>query len=278
MTDPWLAPTDLGVVTGEAVAVDVRPTGYALRAAGAAIDVAAEVLLAIGLLIGIGLLSLVAGLDDGLGSALAVIVLVFSFVIAPTVVETATRGRSLGKLVVGGRIVRVDGGAISARHAFIRALVGTVELVATFGGVAALTGLVTRKAQRLGDLLAGTISQLERVPRVPSTAFSVPAELRDWSMSADVARLPDRLARRIASFLIQSGRMSATSRGRLAADLLAEAAPYVQPMPDAAPPLVLAAVAAIRRERELAALTAERARMERLADVLSGNPNGFPDR
>ena len=278
MTESWIAPTDLGIVTGEAVTVDVRPTGYALRAAGAAIDVVAEVLLAIGLLLGIGVLSLVAGLDDGLGSALAVIVLVFSFVIAPAVLETATHGRSLGKLVVGGRIVRVDGGAISARHAFIRALTGTVELVVTFGGIAALTGLVTRKAQRLGDLLAGTVSQLERMPRVPSTAFSVPAELRDWSATADVARLPDRLARRIASFLIQSGRMSATSRDRLATDLLAEAAPFVAPIPDAAPRLVLAAVAAVRRERELAALTAEQARMQRLGGVLTANPNGFPDR
>lgn len=278
MTESWIVPTDLGIVTGEAVTVHVRPTGYALRAAGAAIDVAAEVLLAIGLFLGIGVLSLTAGLDDGLGSALAVIVLVFSFVIAPAVLETATHGRSLGKLVVGGRIVRVDGGAISARHAFIRALTGTVELVVTFGGIAALTGLVTPKAQRLGDLLAGTVSQLERMPRVPSTAFSVPAELRDWSTTADVARLPDRLARRIASFLIQSGRMSAASRDRLATDLLAEAAPFVVPVPDAAPRLVLAAVAAVRRERELTALTAEQTRMQRLGDVLTANPNGFPDR
>ena len=42
----------------------------------------------------------------------------------PTVVETLTRGRTLGKLALGLRVVRDDGGPITARHALTRALVG----------------------------------------------------------------------------------------------------------------------------------------------------------
>ena len=35
----------------------------------------------------------------------------------------------LGRLAVGSRIVRIDGGAAGFRHAFIRALVGVIEIV-----------------------------------------------------------------------------------------------------------------------------------------------------
>src|ERR687886_1536271 len=229
------APEDLGIVTGEAVALDVRPTGFVLRAAGAILDWVAEVLLFIGLLLGITALGDALGSDSAVTSALVIVDLVVAFVIAPTVVETATRGRSLGKLAVGARIVRDDGGAISARHAFVRALMGVVEVTFTLGSVAVVVGLFNRKAKRLGDLLAGTVSQHERVPRPPVNAIGVPESLLGWSARADVARLPDGLSRRIAAFLAQARRMAPESRARLAAALAAEAAPYVAPRPDAHP-------------------------------------------
>ena len=272
------APDDLGIVTGEAVALDVRPTGFVLRAAGAAIDWVAEVLLFVGLLLGIAALGRLVGSDGAVASALVIVALVVSFVIAPTVVETASRGRSLGKLVVGARVVRDDGGAIAARHAFVRALTGVIEITFTLGSLAALVGLFNRRAKRLGDLLAGTVSQHERVPRPPVNAFGVPEPLLDWSTKADVARLPDALSRRIAAFLAQARRMTPASRERLAAALAAEAAPYVAPLPDIDPELLLAGVAALRRERELRALTLERERFSRLEQVLTSNPHGFPDR
>jgi uncharacterized RDD family membrane protein YckC len=272
------APDDLGIVTGEAVALDVRPTGFVLRAAGAILDWLAEVLLFVGLLLAITAFGDAVGSDGAVTSALVIVALVVSFVIAPTVVETATRGRSLGKLAVGARIVRDDGGAITARHAFVRALTGVVEVTFTFGSVAALVGLFNRKAKRLGDLLAGTVSQHERVPRPPVNAVGVPEPLLDWSARADVARLPDGLSRRIATFLAQAGRMAPESRARLAAALAAEAAPFVSPLPETDPELLLAGVAALRRERELRALTLERERFGRLEEVLTRNPHGFPDR
>ena len=114
---------DLSVVIGEAVALDVRPTSFALRAAGAAIDVVAESVLTLGLLIGALLLGQALGADAELTRPIVVVVLVLGLVVAPAVVEMATRGRSLGRLAVGARVVRLDGGAISARHAFILSLI-----------------------------------------------------------------------------------------------------------------------------------------------------------
>ena len=204
MADQQVEYDDLGIVTGEAVALDVRPTSWVLRAAGALIDGIAELGLFLALLFGITALSAAAGIDDALSRALVIVDAVLSFVLVPTVLEAGTRGKSLGKLAVGARIVRDDGGGIAPRHAFIRALAGFVELLSTVGGLAAVVGLLNRRSKRLGDYLAGTVSQYERVPKAPANAAGVPESLAEWAAVADVARLPDRLSRRIAAFLAQA--------------------------------------------------------------------------
>lgn len=268
---------DLGIVTGEAVALEVRSTSFPLRALGALIDFLCDLGLFLALMFGVIALGLVSG-DQALSRALLIVDLVLSFIIAPTVLETATRGRSVGKFAVGARIVRDDGGAIAMRHAFIRALSGLVEIVMTLGGMAAVVGILNRRSKRVGDLLAGTVSQHERVPRPVSNAVGVPESLTEWAAIADVARLPDPLARRIAAFLAQAPRMVPASRARLAEALAAEAAPYVAPAVETTPELLLAAVAAIRRDREFTALMLERERFEQLSATLSATPHGFPDR
>lgn len=269
---------ELGIVTGEAVALDVRATSYVLRAAGTIIDWLVELALFVLLLLGILGLTDWFGLDSAAPKALTIAAFVLSFVLLPTLLETALRGRSLGKLAVGARVVRDDGGAIGARHAFVRALAGVLEITMTLGGLAALVGLLNRRSKRLGDYLAGTVSQHERVPEPPPAAFGVPVELQGWAQVADVARLPDPLARRIARFLAQAPKLRQESRIRLAAQLADEVRPFVAPVPDAAPEALLAGVAVLRRERELRGLELERERVARLEPQLTANPNGFPDR
>lgn len=266
------------LITGEAVALDLRPTGYVLRAAGAAIDV----ILYFGgyflLLLVISSFAGGLGLDDALLTAVAVAVLVVCVVVVPTAVELLSRGRSLGRLAVGARIVRDDGGAIGFRHAFIRSLTAVLELFMTFGGVAALVGLLDPRARRLGDMLAGTYSQHERIPRSVPPSYGVPQELEVWAQTADVARMPDALARRLGHFLQQAGGFAPATRARLAQELAAEASAYVSPLPATSPELLIAAVVAVRREREAVALQGEQAARERLAPVLRGIPRGLPDR
>ena len=266
------------LITGEAVALDLRPAGFVLRAAGAAIDLVTYlvVYLAIVLLVLSPLGS--AFLDQATQSAVAIGALVFCIVVVPMTVELLTQGRSLGKLAVGARVVRDDGGSIGFRHAFIRALTGVIEVFLTLGGIAALVGLLNTKAKRLGDFMAGTYSQNERVPKVVPPVFGVPLELLEWSKTADVARMPAGLSRRIAQFLRQSGGHSPTSRSRISRDLANEAARYVSPVPEGSAELFLAAVAALRRDREYAALHLEREHLDRLAPALDGMPHGFPDR
>jgi uncharacterized RDD family membrane protein YckC len=269
---------DLEQMTGEAVGLDLRPTSFILQAAGAIIDVLAS--LALLAVIAFALFSpLVSGLfDTSTKTALSISAAVFCLIVAPAAVETLTHGKSLGRLAVGARIVRNDGGAIGFRHAFIRALTGSLEIYSTFGGIAGLVGLLNSRSQRLGDLLAGTYSQNERISRVAAPVYGIPNELLAWSATADVARMPDGLSRRISQFLAQSTRLSPDARNRLSAELAAEASRYVSPLPRANAELFLAAVRVLRRQRELRALELRAEQLKRLEPVLTALPHGFVER
>lgn len=267
------APTlleDDELITGEAVALDLRPTDFILRAAGAAIDFVVYFAVWFGLLLAFSTPWLSWMIPSALVQVALIASIVLCWVVIPAVVETASKGKSLGRLAVGARIVRDDGGAIGARHAFIRSMIGVLEIVMTLGSLAALVGLVNARSKRLGDFVAGTYSQHERIARYEPAVFGVPPELAEWAQTADVARMPDPLARRVAQFLRQARHLTPTTRERVARDLGNEVARYVYPVPPAHPELFLAAVAAKRREREAAALALQAERLERLRPTLYG--------
>lgn len=269
---------DAELMTGEAVGLDLRPTSFVLRAAGAIIDFLLSIGLWLLILFAISTPFFSALLDEASGAAVTIAGLVFCVVVIPTAVETITQGKSLGRLAVGARIVRDDGGSIGFRHAFIRALIGVLEIFSTLGGIAALVALLNGRSKRLGDLLAGTYSQNERISRATPPVFGVPVQLIEWSRTADVARMPDGLARRVAQFLGQASHLTPDARDRLARQLAGEVARYVSPVPREDAELFLAAVTAVRRDREYLALQLERRRLEQLAPVLTGLPHGFPER
>lgn len=198
------------VLTGEAVALDLQPIGLGMRVLGGFIDA----VLAWALYLAVLLWGVTSLIDAGiLGQEtfqiVAIVLLVVCFAVLPITVETLTRGRSLGKLAAGGRIVRTDGGAIGFRHAFIRGLVGVLEVYMSFGGIALLVGVFTPRAQRLGDLVAGTYSERARRPALPPPAPGVPEPLAAWAEIADVARLPDRLDAQVTRFAAGASRMGA---------------------------------------------------------------------
>ncbi|MGP6171495.1 RDD family protein [Microbacterium sp. A204] len=252
------------VLSGEAVAIDVQPLGFFMRALGALIDmVVGWVLFALFLWLRIWLLG-VGVIDSSIDGILNITAMVVCFVIVPIVMEVALRGRSLGKLAVGGRIVRLDGGAAGFRQAFIRALIGVLEIYMTFGAIAILSGAFTARSQRLGDLVAGTYSQRVRTPKLLPLVPVLPPALAGWAQIADVARMPDRLARRISQFLQHAEKMSPSARARVAQDLVAESSAYVSPQPAAHPEQLLIAITVLRRERERRALAIADARTEKL--------------
>lgn len=265
------------ILTGEAVALDVQPLGFFLRALGALIDVLCGVaLLVLFFLVGD---RLVGGLQlDALSPIVTITMLVLVLVVIPTAVETLSRGRSVGKLVVGGRIVRDDGGATGFRQAFIRALLGVLEIWFTFGALAGVVATFTPRSTRLGDMVAGTYCERTRAPKLPAPAGPVPPELEEWAALADVARLPDRVARRAGQFARSAAAMDPAARLRAAAAVAAEVSPFVSPVPAADPETFVRAVVALRRDREYTALRRVDERASALANAAGEFPRGFPER
>ncbi|MBO9555515.1 RDD family protein [Cellulomonas sp.] len=266
-----------GVVIGEGVLLDSQPASPISRVLAALLDL---------VVLGAGLFALVfvAGisgvLDSEDGSAIFGIVIIATItVIVPTTVETLTRGRSVGKLAVGIRVVRDDGGPVVLRQAFVRALVGVVELWMTLGSVALIASIVHPQGKRLGDMLAGTYALRVRGATKMRTAAPMPPWLAGWAARADIARLPDGLALSVRQFLVRAAKLHPASRVQLGEQLTAEVQRYVHPLPPPGthPEAFLTAVLAERRERELRTRLTAAHRDALEADLLHRLPYGVPD-
>lgn len=263
------------VVTGEAVVLELKPAGFAARGLSVLIDVVAQIALAILLLLLIG--NLFDGVfDDAFTRALGLVVVVLLLLVLPVTVETLTRGKSLGRLVMGLRIVRDDGGAIRFRHAFIRGMLAILEIYLLVGSLAFLVSVFNERSKRLGDLLAGTYAMRERVVARPRAVLVMPPRLEAWAATADIGRLPDALARRMSQFLAQAPRLTPSARTALSLDLASEASHHVSPGPpaDTPPEEFLHAVIAARRDRDYAAMMRQRERTESTAKRVHTLPYG----
>ena len=256
--------TDDDLVTGEAVALDLPPAGVGPRMASALIDVLATILLFVVLTI---LLAVAAArTDDALAAVAALVALIVSLLVYPTALETLTRGRSLGKLALGLRVVRDDAGPISFQHAFVRALIGVVELYLLVGSPAFFSALLSSRGKRLGDYAAGTYVVRERVRLQLPPPAAMPPQLAGWAAAADMTSLPTGLALAVRQFLGRLPQIDPASRAGLGERLAREVGRYVAPAPPPGTPpeAFLAAVVASRRQRDAARLAREAALRSRL--------------
>lgn len=242
-------PEDL-IVTGEAVALEVRPASFMLRLVGALIDAACY--LAVLVAIAVGLLATIDYVNEARLMTIYIVTLVAVVVIAPTLVETLTRGRSLGKLATGIRIVRDDGGPVRFRHAFIRALTSLGEIWMTLGSVAIITAVLNSRGKRVGDLLAGTYAARVRGADRRTPPLLMPPELAAWARSADIRAMPDGVALAARRFLDRTGDLAPAARAELGRQLAATIEPLVAPPAPwgTHPERFLAAVLVARRDRE----------------------------
>ncbi|MEU6768840.1 RDD family protein [Streptomyces sp. NPDC046853] len=240
------------LVTGEAVALELRPAKLPSRGLAVLIDLA--VIWAVYLGVTIGIVASTSSLDDAAAAAVAVASFVLILVGGPIAVETLSHGRSLGKMACGLRVVRDDGGPIRFRHALVRGAVGVVEILLTFGVVACIASLVSARGRRLGDVFAGTLVVRERVP-TGQTAFIPPPPpwLAGRFSGLDLSGVPEGLWLAIRQYLTRMGQLDPqvgwAMAERLAGDLAERTgAPAPQGVPPAA---YLAAVVQERQARDV---------------------------
>lgn len=260
------------LVTGDAVVLELPEASAATRMVSAVVDGLVQVAVLVAELVVV--LPLVLSDDTSLVGAITISSIALILVGLPTAVETLTRGRSLGRLVVGNRVVRDDGGPVRFRQALVRALTGVGELWLTGGAVALIASLANRRSKRLGDLLAGTVVVRERAARQETRPPVMPPQLEAWARSADVTSLPPGLALACRQLLARAERLHPSSRRRLGEQLLADLRTHVfpPPPPGASAERVVAAVLAERRRRDLARLRAQEERRRRDADELHRLP------
>lgn len=243
------------LVTGEAVALDLQLAKLPSRGLAHAVDAVVQVAILLALTIALSIAG--AGLDEAMTAAIVLVTYVAVTVGYPVLCETLTRGRTLGKMALGLRVVREDGGPITFRHALVRGLARVfidLPLLGTLGFIGIFVSLASPKGKRVGDYLAGTVVIRTRVPRHATPVIMMPPQLAGWAAQLDLSGLPDTVALSARQFLARYGELNPGVRDTIGDDLTNEVARHVQAPPPPGVPswAYLSAVLAERRGREQA--------------------------
>ncbi|GAA4841519.1 RDD family protein [Algivirga pacifica] len=88
---------------------------------------------------------------------LAWIFVLLIFILYPIFMEHLTSGQTLGKKIVGIRVIKADGSQLSIQDLFIRVVFGLFEIYSSSGTVALIVAGISENRQRIGDSVAGTV-------------------------------------------------------------------------------------------------------------------------
>ncbi|MDF5751382.1 RDD family protein [Spongiactinospora sp. TRM90649] len=238
------------VVIGEAVVVEVRHAQLPSRAVAVFIDLVVQFVL----LVGANLLleNIVPFTDLAMLTALSILLSVLVVVGYPVAFETLSRGRSLGKLAMGLRVVSDDGGPERFRQALFRGLAGVLEFYMFLGAPALISSLVSERGKRLGDVFAGTVVISERAPRDRSLPAAMPPQLAAWASRLELSALPGEVASTARQYLARWYELSPNVRHEMGVRIATQVSAYVSPPPPPGVPphAYLSAVLAERHRRE----------------------------
>ncbi|MFE7531782.1 RDD family protein [Kitasatospora sp. NPDC057542] len=245
------------LVTGEAVVLGLQTAKLPSRALAIVIDLLVEfaALLVFTLLLSLALISI----DNAALAATTIGLTVFFLVAVPVMVETLTRGRSLGKAALGLRVVRTDGGPVRFRHSLVRGLVGFFEMIVLTGAPAVITSAVHSEGKRLGDIFAGTVVVRERTPGAGGSASPLPPvhphllqAMGHELVAMDLSAVPEPLWLAIRQVLGRIGQLDPAVMHRMSSRLAEDLSALIgHPIaPGLHPSAYLGAVLTERQRRE----------------------------
>ncbi len=168
------------------------------------------------------LISLLAGFliggqaSEALAAALIFIVVLLVVIGYRVVMETLTRGRTLGKMVLGLKVVRDDGSSIRFRQALVRSLLWFfVDFAPWFAACPGIVAsLMNKQGKRFGDMVSGTVVIRERHQPMASPPLFVPGHLVQWAQSLELSRLSDDLANASRDYLARYTELQPDARTR----------------------------------------------------------------
>jgi len=251
------------VVTGEAVVLDLAVARFPIRILAELIDILVMAF-AVSFINGAVAAEALQRLNPAAAAAISIVGYVLIIVAYPVTFETLSRGKTLGKLAFGLRVVSDDGGPERFRQALIRALAAAfIEIwppVSLIGMPIGLTAsMVSAKGKRLGDLFAGTFVIQERTaqrPDLPPVYTYIPPAMLEWAHLVELSRLPEQTAAAAGVYLRRYPQLRPEARVTVGMALTSEVFRHVSPAPPAGTPadIYLGAILTIRRTRELAKL------------------------
>jgi uncharacterized RDD family membrane protein YckC len=150
--------SSLQIQTTQNVALEFTPASVGDRILGTIIDFL--VMIAWGIFNGI--LSGTLNLD--IGYVWGIVIIMIPLSLYSLVSEIFLNGRTLGKMAVGTRVVRLDGTPPNIGNYLMRWMLRLIDIWIGSGVVAVITTAVNGKGQRLGDIAAGTAVVKQRPP------------------------------------------------------------------------------------------------------------------
>lgn len=230
-------------VTPEAVTIAVDVAGLGSRSIAWLIDSLIQLAVVLPILLGVGAGNLAAEGPELVVVSLVVFLIVWGYY---PIFEILWQGRTPGKRAQRIRVIRTDGQPASGAAILVRNLIRILDVI-LLPFLAVIAMLVTPRAQRLGDLAAGTM--VVREPR-----FSEPEAVRLPSRAdlpaVDATGLTEREYDVIRSFLARRSSLDPSARWRLAAQLASTVRGRVGSLPEGlADEAMLEAVAQSYRRR-----------------------------
>lgn len=190
------------VETPEGVALHLHPAGVMPRAAAWAIDFAIRLTAVFTVLSVVGVLG-----ETGVGIGLVVMFAIYWTY--PVLFEVLMDGQTVGKRVVGLRVIHANGTPVSWLASIVRNLMRTVDMLPVLYGFGVLAGFLDAQGRRLGDMVAGTLVVHLQGAVTPSQPPPVPVVL------PDVALLPQERAA-IVAFAERAGQLTPERQAELA--------------------------------------------------------------
>lgn len=216
-----------GVVTPEAVVLDLPTAGVATRAFARL----ADLLLQLVLIVLAGLLAAVLP-----GSAVLLFLLGAGavLIVLPIGLETLWRGRSVGKAVFGLRVVGADGAPVRPRQSVVRGLLAVVELYISLGFLAVIAAMFSPRSQRLGDMAGSTVVVRDRRAghMANPVVFYPPEGYESYVANLDVGRLHPEDFSLIREYLLRVGGFSGDARAAESTELARAVSARIGHQPD----------------------------------------------
>ncbi len=225
---------DLHVRTAEHVGIAYEIAGVGNRFLAAFVDLTVVGLVDVGL---VALASFaVRGAGPFLEATLLGVAVVFLGVVLPfayfVLLEAFWNGQTLGKRLIGIRVLRDDGAPVGFFAVLARGLLRILDVVPVVFPIDVVLMLVSRKGQRLGDLVAGTVvvkTGLERDFRsLRTSAAPATAALTVRALSGEEQRL-------VREFVLREPKLTRPVRDEVAkaiATRLRPAVPESSDQPD----------------------------------------------